>query len=93
MAEQRFSKEQLRDFRDSFNLFDIGKSGAIQSADLGKVLRGLGQNPTEATLRQLRDEYNASHGGKITFDGKIWSLYYFDSARKWRGECRLSPQS
>ena len=80
MAEQqRFSKEQLRDFRDSFNLFDTGKSGAIQSADLGKVLRSLGQNPTEATLRQLQDEHNASSGGKVTFDGEPYPLYFFQS--------------
>ena len=40
----------------NFNLFDKKRTGSIPIADMGTVLRSLGQNPTEAELAALCEE-------------------------------------
>ncbi len=42
--------------QQNFNLFDKKRTGSIPIADMGTVLRSLGQNPTEAELAALMEE-------------------------------------
>jgi len=42
-------------------------SGCITTKELGTVMRSLGQNPTEAELRDMIDEVDADRNGTIDF--------------------------
>merc|ERR1712091_247969 len=52
-APMEFTDEEKKEFRKNFNLFDKKRTGSIPIADMGTVLRSLGQNPTEAELAAL----------------------------------------
>ena len=41
------------DYRDIFLLFDKDDDGSITGAELGTVMRALGENPTEKELQAL----------------------------------------
>ncbi|GIY38891.1 calmodulin [Caerostris darwini] len=40
----------LPEFKEAFGLFDHNGDGSIEAAELGVVMRSLGQRPTEAEL-------------------------------------------
>merc|ERR1712093_133645 len=63
-----FDEKQKKEFRKNFNLFDKKRTGAIPIADMGTVLRSLGQNPTEAELQALMEEVDKDKSGTIEFD-------------------------
>merc|ERR1712159_717926 len=63
-----FTDEEKKEFRKNFNLFDKMRSGMIPIADMGTVLRSLGQNPTEAELAALVEEVDKGKSGTIEFD-------------------------
>merc|ERR1711908_144563 len=63
-----FTDEQKKEFRKNFNLFDKKRTGSIPIADMGTVLRSLGQNPTEAELAALVEEVDKDKSGTIEFD-------------------------
>ena len=50
----------------NFNLFDKKRTGSIPIADMGTVLRSLGQNPTEAELQDMINEVDADGNGMIS---------------------------
>merc|ERR1711959_155225 len=63
-----FSEEDKAGFRKNFNLFDKKRTGSIPIADMGTVLRYLGQNPTEAELQALMEEVDKDKSGTIELD-------------------------
>merc|ERR1712230_98026 len=63
-----FTDEEKKEFRKNFNLFDKKRTGSIPVADMGTVLRSLGQNPTEAELAALVEEVDKDKSGTIEFD-------------------------
>jgi len=64
---EALSEEQIQSFKDVFNLFDKDQSGSISTAELGEVMRSLGQNPTEAELQDMVNEVDTDHSGSIEF--------------------------
>ena len=44
------------EFREAFSLFDKNGDGTISSAELGTIMRSLGQNPTESELQDMINE-------------------------------------
>ncbi|NXG73071.1 CALMS protein, partial [Baryphthengus martii] len=66
MAE-RLSEEQIAEFKEAFSLFDRDGDGCITTKELGTVMRSLGQNPTEAELRDMVGEVDADGGGTVDF--------------------------
>ena len=44
------SKQQIDEFREAFELFDLDGSGNIDARELGTVLRSLGANPSDAEV-------------------------------------------
>ena len=54
MATECLTEDQIGEFQDAFCHFDTDHDGAINSKELGAVLRQIGQNPTEAELQVLR---------------------------------------
>ena len=45
------SESQIREIQEAFCSVDSEKTGMVRTSDLGKVLRLLGQNPTDAELQ------------------------------------------
>jgi len=50
------ANDVLAEFREAFSLFDKNSDGTISSAELGTVMRSLGQNPTENELQDMINE-------------------------------------
>ncbi|XP_023347176.1 calmodulin-beta isoform X1 [Eurytemora carolleeae] len=67
MASQLLTAEQIGSFQDAFNRFDTAGAGVISSKQLGKVLRFIGQNPTEAELQDMVNEVDKDGTGSIDF--------------------------
>ena len=60
--------EQIEEFREAFNLFDLDGGGSIDAKELGTVMRSLGQNPPDEELQAMIDEVDEDGGGEIEFD-------------------------
>ena len=52
----------------SVAMFDKDGSGDIEAAELGQVMRNLGQNPKETELEDMIAEVDADGSGSIDFD-------------------------
>jgi len=66
MAEH-LTEEQIAEFKEAFSLFDKDSDGTITTKELGTVMRSLGQNPTEAELRDMIEDVDADGNGTIDF--------------------------
>jgi len=56
--------------REAFKLFDLDGNGTVSTAELGTVMRSLGQNPTDQELADIVNE--------VDRDGKF--LLYLSSS-------------
>ena len=63
----QMTEEQIAEFKEAFSVFDRNGDGAITREELGTVMRSLGQNPTETDLKDIINEVDADHDGKINF--------------------------
>jgi len=64
MAEQ-LTAEQLDEFKEAFQLFDKDGDGKITGEELGTVMRALGQNPTQAEIKDIVKEIGGN--GTVEF--------------------------
>ena len=60
--------EQIQEFREAFNLFDLDGGGSIDESELGTVMRSLGQNPPPEELQEMIAAVDEDGGGEIEFD-------------------------
>ena len=49
---EKFTEDQQKNFRETFDKYDKDGEGSIAATQLGKVLRECGQVPTEAWLKE-----------------------------------------
>lgn len=63
----KITEEQIAEFKEAFSLFDKDGDGSITTKELAIVIRSLGQNPTEADLREMIREVDADGNGAIDF--------------------------
>ena len=66
MAHQ-LTEEQIAEFEKAFMPFDKDGNGILTKAELGIVMRSLGQNPPEAELQELMNKFDANGNGAIDF--------------------------
>ncbi|XP_055339960.1 calmodulin-beta-like [Paramacrobiotus metropolitanus] len=62
------TEDQIHEFHEAFTLFDKDGDGMITSAELGIVIRALGQRPTESQLREMVREVDDNGNGTIEFN-------------------------
>ncbi|KAK5048921.1 hypothetical protein LTR84_005342 [Exophiala bonariae] len=62
------SAEETQAYKDVFALFDKDGSGTITAAELGDIMKSLGQNPSESELQDMINEVDVDHSGSIDFD-------------------------
>lgn len=62
------SKNQMRDFREAFRLFDKDGDGSITKEELGSVMRSLGQHARMEELQEMLTEIDADGDGNVSFE-------------------------
>ncbi|BET03410.1 efhand [Nesidiocoris tenuis] len=68
LTEYGLSEDQVAEFKEAFMLFDKDEDGAITMAELGVVMRSLGQRPTETELRDMVNGVDQDGNGSIEFN-------------------------
>uniref|UniRef100_A0A0A9Z696 Calmodulin n=1 Tax=Lygus hesperus TaxID=30085 RepID=A0A0A9Z696_LYGHE len=68
LSEYGLSEDQVAEFKEAFMLFDKDEDGAITIAELGVVMRSLGQRPTETELRDMVNGVDQDGNGSIEFN-------------------------
>ncbi|CAH2238165.1 jg22093 [Pararge aegeria aegeria] len=58
----------ISEFKEAFMLFDKDEDGTITMAELGVVMRSLGQRPSETELRDMVKEVDQDGNGTIEFN-------------------------
>ncbi|XP_035693451.1 calmodulin-A-like [Branchiostoma floridae] len=66
-STDRLTEEQIAEYRQAFDMFDQNGDGHITTAELGNVLRALGQNPTDAELRDMIKKADVDGDGTTNF--------------------------
>ena len=66
--QSKATTAKLTQFKEAFVLFDSDGDGNISSKELGTVMRSLGQNPTEAEIKDMMAEVDTDGNGTIDFD-------------------------
>ena len=59
--------EQIIEFREAYQAFDKDGNGSITTKELGTVMRSLGQNLSEAEIKEVIDEVDEDRNGIIDF--------------------------
>ncbi|KAE8745355.1 hypothetical protein FOCC_FOCC007904 [Frankliniella occidentalis] len=67
-SEYGLTEDQVAEFKEAFMLFDRDEDGTITMAELGVVMRSLGQRPTETELRDMVNEVDQDGNGTIEFN-------------------------
>ena len=67
MMEEQLSEEQIKEFRETFQMFDGEGKGTITAKELGVVMRQLGLNPAEEELQEMVKEVDEQGDGEINF--------------------------
>jgi len=57
----------ITDYYEAFHEFDRDNSGNISTAELGQVMRSLGENPTGMELETVINEFDEDGSGNIEF--------------------------
>eukprot|EP00934_Nitzschia_sp_Nitz4_P009319 Nitzschia sp. Nitz4//scaffold127_size64804//60783//61575//NITZ4_006189-RA/size64804-processed-gene-0.24-mRNA-1//1//CDS//3329534789//9309//frame0 len=61
----KFSEEEVNEFKERFELFDMVGEGNIPAKDIGLIVRSLDKSPTEAELKDVMKKVGA--GDTVTF--------------------------
>ena len=68
MVESKsLTPEQIAEFKEAFTIFDTDGDNTISTKELGRVMRSLGQSPSDAELRELIAEYDFDGNGTLDF--------------------------
>ena len=59
--------EQIIEFREAFQAFDKDGNGSMTTKELGTVMRSLGQNLSEAEIKEMIDIVDEDKNGTIDF--------------------------
>ena len=66
-VKAKFTQNEIKEMKSKFEMFDADGSGTICVEELGKLLRYLGYNPTEADVQNLLNSVDRDNTAKIEF--------------------------
>ena len=61
------SEDQIANYKETFSLFDKDGDNKIAVSELGLLIRGLNQNPTEAEIEEMKNEVDPDGTGQLDF--------------------------
>ncbi|CAD7949062.1 unnamed protein product [Amoebophrya sp. A120] len=64
----QLSEEDIREFKEIFNLVDSDGSGAISTDELGQLVESVGMKMTHAELQEMCNELDSDQSGEIEID-------------------------
>ncbi|XP_015171352.1 PREDICTED: neo-calmodulin-like isoform X6 [Polistes dominula] len=67
-SEYGLTEDQVAEFKEAFMLFDKDEDGTITMAELGVVMRSLGQRPSDTELRDMVNQVDQDGNGTIEFN-------------------------
>merc|ERR1712212_981816 len=67
-AQLGLNDEQIREFKDAFDIFDEDVSGTVSTGELASVMRTLGQNIDEKEVGVMISEVDSDGSGEIDFE-------------------------
>jgi len=62
-----FSAAMVDNFKEAFSCFDVAGHGVVTVADLGRVMRGVGLEPSDDELENMITEVDGSGKGAVDF--------------------------
>ena len=62
------SPETIQEYREIFDIFNETGDGYISNDEIGKVMLGLGYNPTKERIKELVNEIDLNGDGQVSFD-------------------------
>ena len=65
-AVEKLSPEQVAEYREAFNLYDVDTDGVIGLNELKETLTSLGQDPTDQEIKEMME--------KVDLDGKCLTM-------------------
>merc|ERR1712013_522460 len=66
-AQLNLNDEQVREFKDAFDIFDEDVSGTVSTSELASVMRTLGQDIDEKEVGIMISEVDSDGSGEIDF--------------------------
>ena len=82
----KMSKDQIQEYKEIFDIFDAGGEGTIDNAEIGQVLQGLGETPTQERVQEMINEIDFDGDGEVDFDEfvclMVKTLYQADKAQE-----------
>ncbi|KAK2166447.1 hypothetical protein LSH36_39g12011 [Paralvinella palmiformis] len=63
-----FSRAQIEEYREAFELFDLNKDGRITMSELRIMMTQLGQQISDQELEEIMNSIDTKHKGYIDFD-------------------------
>lgn len=69
--QRSLTEEQLKEFREAFDLLDTNHDGCISTKELGLLLRSLGENPTQQQLMDITNEIDVDDNQTIDLMGFV----------------------
>ncbi|KAB7502756.1 Proteasome subunit alpha type-7 [Armadillidium nasatum] len=75
-VEYGLTDDLVAEFKEAFMLFDKDEDGMITTAELGVVMRSLGQRPTDSELRKLVEGVETCADGTIEFNEFLQMMRY-----------------
>jgi len=67
-ARESLSDEMIAEFKMAFDIFDHDGGGDINTNELGRVMKLLGQSPSKDELDQIVEAVDVDGSGSIDFD-------------------------
>ena len=62
-----FDESQIEEFRGVFAMYDVDGGGTISVTEITKMMKSLGQNPTEEEVKKMVEEADEDQSGEIDF--------------------------
>merc|ERR1712212_455526 len=67
-AVEKLSPEQVAEYREALNLYDVDTDGVIGLNELKETLTSLGQDPTDQEIKEMMEKVDLDGNGTIEFD-------------------------